>query len=70
MIFVVLLGVPANYRRRLTKADWIQWASSKRWIDQQQAMDTFIKNLIAEWNLINLIVGAFPTSLINSRLVT
>ncbi|KAG8948894.1 hypothetical protein FRC04_009233 [Tulasnella sp. 424] len=44
-----------NYKRRLGRADWIQWASSKRWTDQQQAMDGFLRSLITEWNLMILL---------------
>ncbi|KAG8891283.1 hypothetical protein FRC00_013973, partial [Tulasnella sp. 408] len=55
IVFVLLLGVPGNYKRRLGRADWIQWASSKRWTDQQQAMDGFLRSMISEWNLMILL---------------
>ncbi|KAG8990802.1 hypothetical protein FRB90_001605 [Tulasnella sp. 427] len=55
IVFLLLLGVPPNYKRRLGRADWIQWASSKRWTDQQQAMDGFLRTMISEWNLMILL---------------
>ncbi|KAB5595260.1 hypothetical protein CTheo_1338 [Ceratobasidium theobromae] len=53
-IYIILLGVPRNYARRLMKADWVQWSSRHRWTDQQRALDGFLKSLTNEWNLINL----------------
>ncbi|KAG8877046.1 hypothetical protein FRB97_003760 [Tulasnella sp. 331] len=35
--------------------DLLQWVSSKRWVEQQQAMDGFLKDLVAEWNLMILL---------------
>lgn len=57
VIYFLLLGIPKNYQRRISRADWVQWASSKRWIDQREAFNGFINSLLSEWNLINLIVG-------------
>ncbi|KAG9008618.1 hypothetical protein FRB93_006537 [Tulasnella sp. JGI-2019a] len=64
LLFTLLLGVPVAYKHRLGRAQWTQWVSSKRWAEQQQAMDGFLKALIAEWNLMIL-----PATLILSASV-
>ncbi|KAG8927763.1 hypothetical protein FRC02_007794 [Tulasnella sp. 418] len=59
LVYAIMLGIPANYRRRLGRAEWIQWASSRRWTDQQKAMDGFLKSLVDEWNIIILLSTLF-----------
>ncbi|KDQ17880.1 hypothetical protein BOTBODRAFT_52716 [Botryobasidium botryosum FD-172 SS1] len=58
-IYFLLLGIPSSYQRRISRADWVQWASSKRWIDQRENFGAFMNSLISEWNLINLISTLF-----------
>jgi len=59
VIYFLLLGIPSNYQRRISRADWVQWASSKRWIDQRENFGAFMNSLVSEWNLINLISTLF-----------